>query len=213
MRGDGFIGFIEAGAPGEGKVVFVREDLQAVVCPPESGARWGLGATGRSVAWLERPEGARRDRIVTVREIDPELTACPTSVRQRILTGEVDRDIGVHLTNTHALWFERSPALYVNRVHRWAFADPRAESPEIYRPPQSVSGVAVDMVTAGDVVVFVRYRPQPAPRYSFEFVPSGLATYVEPLADVRRPSLSPHYFMWAENQRNPAWEVRYARLP
>jgi len=212
VTGDGFMAFIESMGPNDSSVVLIREDLQALVCGAESGIQWGVGASGSSLAWFERPTSARRDRVVTVRVIDPLMTRCPALTRQRLLSGIVDRAVGVHLTDTHAHWLEREPGSFTNVLYGWAFGDPRAEDPAPYGAVDPSQGAPVDLVTAENLIVLVRYQ-RSQPRYSFQFFPNALQATVAPRDDVRRPSLSARYLMWAQYKDDLEWEVHYAPLP
>lgn len=209
--GADFLAVIEDSGGGVGKLVFLREDDRIQVCPYDGATRFGLGAAAGSLAWFERPTGARRDRIVVTRGLDG--TRCPDVTRTRFLPGAADVQVGIQLTEEFAYWIQRDPAAAQNGVYRWAYTEPLAQSIEPFWVAEADSGTPVDLVAADGVLAIVRFNAREERRYRFEFIPPIVGRNVgQRLGDVRRPSILGPYLMWAEYQRNPAWEVRYARI-
>jgi hypothetical protein len=212
-RGDGFYAFVEDGIGRETQVILRNDSGRYVECGVAGRVQWGVAAQGTTVAWLERIHGARRARIVVIRDVDATALDCGER-RARLRSGVLDDEARVHLTNDHVVWIERDSITHTRALWAWEHLAP---DERLDRVSSLTPGTPIELAAAGDVAAVIRYwRNPPAPSFSLELMNladrSRSRTLSRQRGDARNPVLTQRFVIWAEYSDDPAWEVRYERL-
>ncbi|MFN3200816.1 MAG: hypothetical protein ACE366_20625 [Bradymonadia bacterium] len=204
----GISGFVEAGNAGESRVILLDETGFRLDCSEgRSGIiQWSPLVTPDRVGWFERsvPSPGRSQRVELV------LTT-GLACGRRIAFSIDDPGPDARLQSSGDRWFWLADGPDGRKVlWRLDFFD-RLEGPRLQEAVQQDVPAPVEFAVHGDHLAVVGYSPSGYRMNLYDLLSNTRGPLGAPL-NVRRPSLSARFVLWAGQGGTADWEIRYEAL-
>lgn len=203
-RWRGISGFVEEGNAGERRVILVDEEGFREDCGEglTGVVQWGPAINARRIGWFERRVGSGR--------VDLVLTAgLSCSPRIAFPVGQIDAEAQLQVDGDRWIWMARGDD-GLNTLQVLRFSD-RARGPQTIDLERRGILAPVEFAAGAGRLAVVEYRPQGHRLALIRWADDTLSVLGAP-DNVRHPTISARFVLWAGQGGTGDWEVRYEAL-